>query len=197
MEFIISLISSYRYYGIFFFLLAGCFGPPIPDELLLLVIGYVSFGGTFDFSSVLPLVIAGSLAGTIVNYLVGRFFLYAVKRLKRESSPGLACRMRQAQDLVKRFGPGIVLCSYFLPGLRHWVPVVAGMLKADPAAFGCWAGLGAILWSTAYLTLGYLLARSGVSLPATDSPGLYLAIPGIVFLFLAVWLTRRKFLKSC
>lgn len=178
-------------------MLIGCFGPPIPDELLLMVIGYLSFGGTFDFSLVLPLVIAGSLAGTIVNYLVGRFCLYAAKRLKRERSPRLACRIRQAQDLVKRFGPGIVFCCFFLPGLRHWVPVVAGMLKADPAILGFWAGLGAILWSAAYLTLGYLMAQSGAGLPAADSPGLYLAIPGIAFLLLAVWLTRRKFLKNC
>jgi len=38
---------------------------------------------------------------------------------------------------------------YFLPGLRHWAPVVAGMLKAHPARVGVAAGLGALLWSTA------------------------------------------------
>jgi membrane protein DedA with SNARE-associated domain len=59
------------------------------------------------------------------------------------------------------------LGSYFLPGLRHWVPVVAGLLKAPPIPFGLGAGLGAILWSSAYLALGYLLAEKGVTLPAS------------------------------
>jgi membrane protein DedA with SNARE-associated domain len=192
MEFITDLLSSYGYYGIFLFLVIGCFGPPIPDEILLMVIGYLSFEGTFEFFFSLPVVITGSLAGIILDYLVGRFCLYSVRLVKMQSSRGLALKMRRAQDLVKRFGPGIVVGSYFLPGLRHWVPVMAGLLKAPPGPFGCGAVIGAILWSTAYLALGYLLAKNGVTLPASLGHSPYLAIPGVALIILAVWLTRRK-----
>jgi membrane protein DedA with SNARE-associated domain len=70
--------------------------------------------------------------------------------------------------------------------------VVAGLLKAPPASFGCGAVIGAIFWSTAYLALGYLLAKNGVTLPASLGHSPYLAIPGGALIFLAVWLTRRK-----
>jgi membrane protein DedA with SNARE-associated domain len=174
-------------------LVIGCFGPPFPDEILLIVIGYLSFGGTFDYFFSLLVVTTGSLCGIILDYLVGRFCLYSLRLVKVQSPRRLALKMRRAHDLVKRFGPGIVLGSYFLPGLRHWVPVVAGLLKAPPIPFGLGAGLGAILWSSAYLALGYLLAEKGVTLPASLEHSSYLAIPGLAFFSLAVWLTKRKF----
>jgi len=191
MECITDLLSSARYYGIFLFLISGVFGPPIPDEILLIIIGYWSFGGTFEFFPSLALVITGSLIGTFLNYLVGRFCLYSTRLIKIQNSPRLASKMLGAQNLIKRFGPGIVLGSYFLPGLRHWIPLVAGLLKAPPVSLGFGAGLGSILWSTAYLGLGYFLAKHGVTLPASLEPGFYLAIPGLALIFLAVWLTRR------
>jgi membrane protein DedA with SNARE-associated domain len=192
MECLTDLLSSWGYYGIFLFLVLGCFGPPLPDEILLIAIGYLSFGGTFKFCWSLPVVITGSLSGIILDYLVGRFCLYSIRGVKMQSSRRLALKMRRARDLVQRFGPGLVLGSYFLPGLRHWVPVGAGLLQAPPGPFGLGAGLGAILWSTTYLVLGYLLAVNGVTLSASPGPSPYLAIPGAALILLAVWLTRRK-----
>jgi len=173
-------------------LVIGCFGPPIPDEILLIVIGYLSFGGTFEFFVSLLVVITGSLSGITLDYLVGRFCFYSIRRVKMQSARRLACKMRRARDLVQGFGPSIVVGSYFLPGLRHWVPVAAGLLQAPPGPFGLGAGLGAILWSSAYLSLGYLLAQNRVTLPASLGHSPYLAIPGFALIFLAVWLTRRK-----
>jgi membrane protein DedA with SNARE-associated domain len=193
MEFLTDLLSTWGYCGIFLILLSGVFGPPVPDEILLIMIGYWSFGGTLEFFPSLALVIIGSLAGTCLNYLVGRFCLFSTKLIKLQNSPSLASKMRRARGLVDRFGPSIVLGSYFLPGLRHWVPVAAGLLKAPPVPLGLGAGLGAVLWSTAYLGLGFLLAQNGVTLPASLGRSSYLAIPGIALIFFAVWLTRRKF----
>jgi membrane protein DedA with SNARE-associated domain len=192
MEFIADLLFSWGYWGIFLVLMSGVFGPPIPDEIFLIIIGYWAFGGTLAFFPSLALVITGSLTGTGLNYLVGRFCLYSTRLIKIQNSPALASNLQRAQDLVQRFGPGLFVGSYFLPGLRHWVPVGAGLLQARPGPFGFGAGIGAILWSTAYLALGYWLAQNGVTLPASFGPGPYLAIPGVALIILAVWLTRRK-----
>ena len=192
MEFIINLLSASGYYGIFLILMSGVFGPPIPDEILLIILGYWSFEGTLGFFPSLGLVVVGSLGGTFLNYLVGRFCLYSGRWFKLPSTPRLASKMPRAQSLVERFGPGIVLGCYFLPGLRHWVPVVAGLLEAPPVPFGLAAGLGALLWGTAYLVLGYFLAKSGVTLPTSADDTLFLVIPGVALLLLAVWLAWRK-----
>ncbi|MDD2903183.1 MAG: DedA family protein [Syntrophales bacterium] len=172
--------------------MSGVFGPPIPDEILLIILGYWSFEGTLGFFASLGLVIAGSLGVTMLNYLVGRFCLYSGRWFKLPNSPRLAAKMEKAQGLVKRCGPGIVLGCYFLPGLRHWVPVVAGLLKAPPGLFAGAAGLGAILWGTVYLALGYFLAKHGVTLPTSADAPLFLVIPGVALLFLAVWLAWKK-----
>ncbi|MFZ5453466.1 MAG: DedA family protein [Thermodesulfobacteriota bacterium] len=172
--------------------MSGIFGPPIPDEILLIIIGYWSFEGTFGFFASLGLVVSGCLGGTWLNYLVGRFCLYSGRWFKLPNSPRLAARMQRAQGLVTRFGPGIVLGCFFLPGLRHWVPVVAGLLRAPLVPFGLAAGLGAVLWSTAYLVLGYYLAQNGVALPASADDTLLLVIPGVALILLAVWLAWRK-----
>jgi membrane protein DedA with SNARE-associated domain len=192
MEFITDILSTSRYWGIFLFLLSGVFGPPIPDEILLIMVGYWSFGGTFEFLPTLALVITGSLGGTFLNYLVGRFCFYSARLTKMQNSTPLASKVLGAQDLIKRFGPRIAMGCYFLPGFRHWLPVVAGLCKAHPVRLGIGAGLGALLWSSAYLSLGYLLAKNGVAVPDSLGNSPYLAIPGVVLIFLAVWLTRRN-----
>jgi len=193
MEFITDLLSSWGYSGIFFFLVIGCFGPPIPDEILLMVIGYLAFGGTFELSFSILVVATGSLGGAILNYLLGRFCLYSSRLVKIQRYCRLESKGRRTRELIKRFGPGLVLACFFLPGLRHWVPVGAGMLKAPPAPFGFGAGIGAILWSSAYLTLGYLLAKNGVTMPVSLSHSHYLAIPGAAVIILTVWLIKKRF----
>lgn len=192
MELITDLLSSWGYLGILLIFLSGVFGPPIPDEIFLIMMGYWSFGGTPEFFPSLALAITGSLGGTGLNYGVGRFCGFSAKLLKIQNSPRLAAKVLFAQDLVKRFGPGMVAGCYFLPGLRHWAPLVAGMLKAPPARVGVWAGLGSLLWSSAYLGLGYTLAMKGLALPTSLDPGFYWAIFGVALVLLAVWLARRK-----
>lgn len=194
MELIITeSLSSWGYYGIFLFFVIGCFGPPIPDEILLIVLGYLTFGGAFEFFLVLLVVISGSLGGIVVDYLVGRLCLYSARLAQFRWFRALEPGMRRGQDLVKRCGPGIALGSYFLPGVRHWVPVAAGLMKAPPVSLTCGAGLGAVLWSAAYLYLGYFLAQKGAALPASLSPGPYLAIPGGLLILGMIWLAARKF----
>jgi len=193
MEFITDLLSSWGYYGIFLFLVIGCFGPPIPDEILVIVIGYLAFGETFELSVSLLVVATGSLGGAILNYLFGRFCLYSTRLAKVRSHCRLESQVERARELIQRFGSGLVLGCFFLPGLRHWVPVGAGMLKAPPAPLGFGAVIGAILWSSAYLALGYLLAKNGVSVPVSLSPGHYLAITGSVVIILSIWLLAKKF----
>jgi membrane protein DedA with SNARE-associated domain len=192
MEAITDLLCSSGYLGIFLVLSSGIFGPPIPDEIFLIVIGYWSFEGAFAFLPSLALATTGGLGGTAVNYLVGRCCIFSARLIKIQNSPRLAAKLMDAQVLFQRFGPGIILGCYFLPGLRHWAPLVAGMLKAPPARVGLWAALGALLWSTAYLALGYTLARKGLALPTSLDPDFYWVLFGVALVLLAVWLAWRK-----
>ena len=190
---ILNFLYAAKYWGIFGFFLIGVFGPPFPDEFLLILIGYLSWEGSLDFLSSLGVISAGSVGGIMVDYLLGRFSLYFFRQIKVPRARRLARRVKGVQDLVKLYGSGLVVCSYFLPGLRHLVPLAAGMLQVRPALVGVGAGCGALLWSVAYLSLGYLLASRGVSGPAAVPPSLYLALPGAAFLLLTVWLLKRKY----
>jgi hypothetical protein len=65
-------ISAHGYWGIFFLLMLGIFGLPIPDEPLLVLSGYLISRGKLHPAGVFLASFCGSAVGISVSYLLGR-----------------------------------------------------------------------------------------------------------------------------
>lgn len=132
----------------------GIFGLPIPDELLLIVAGGMVRRGELPGPATLVAAVAGSATGLTLSYALGRLGTRLLHRL-----PSFDGRtLDRAQAWFKRFGQWLLVFSCFVPGIRHVAAVAAG---AGPLAFRtfCVYGyLGAAVWSTAFLAIGYYAA---------------------------------------
>ncbi|CAM5536082.1 DedA family protein OS=Lysinibacillus sphaericus OX=1421 GN=LS41612_15585 PE=3 SV=1 [Lysinibacillus sphaericus] len=71
MTFIDQLIENYGYTAIFIILALGLFSLPIPDELMVLLVGYFTKIGLLHYSFSLLAVFSGSLIGMLVSYVLG------------------------------------------------------------------------------------------------------------------------------
>ena len=65
-------ITNYGYVGIFFLLIFGIIGLPIPDEWLLVISGYLAFKNVLGLFPTLLIAAMGSAGGLTVSYLLGR-----------------------------------------------------------------------------------------------------------------------------
>ena len=66
-------IGRYGYGAIFALLMLGIVGLPVPDETLLIFVGYLSFNGTLRLEPAVVSAFLGSVCGVSVSYALGRF----------------------------------------------------------------------------------------------------------------------------
>src|SRR6266566_847734 len=69
---VVQWITDYGYFGIFFLLIFGIIGLPIPDGWLLVIWGYLAFKNVLGLFPTLAIAALGGAWGLTVGYYVGR-----------------------------------------------------------------------------------------------------------------------------
>jgi membrane protein DedA with SNARE-associated domain len=157
MEFVTYFVTNYGYLAIFLLLLPGALGIPIPDELLLTFTGYLALRGELRLIPAMAVAVSGAVLGITLDYWVGRA---AGARLSGESGAFFRLRpdkFKSLQEWLGRGGGWRLCLGYFLPGVRHWVAIAAGITKFPLSGFTRFAYLGVLAWSLVYILLGYFL----------------------------------------
>lgn len=135
-------------------LLVGFFLPG--DSLLFLV-------GALVASHVIALPLAvvalgafiAAVAGDQVGYLIGRH--YGPRIFSRPESRLFApSHAERAQRFFDRYGPRAVIIARFVPVVRTFVPVVAGIGRMPRGRFTVYNVVGALLWTGGIVTAGAL-----------------------------------------
>jgi membrane protein DedA with SNARE-associated domain len=149
-------IGRYGYGAIFALLTLGIVGLPVPDETLLIFVGYLSFKGTLRLEPAVATAFLGSASGISLSYALGRFVgLPALRRV----GPLIHLRpehLAQVHHWVERWGKYSLLLAYFIPGYRHVAALAMGASLLNPAVFARYAYTGALIWSASFIGLGYL-----------------------------------------
>jgi membrane protein DedA with SNARE-associated domain len=133
--------------------------PPIPSEAILPLAGYGVFRGTLAFVPAVLAATAGSLAGAVILYLLGR---YGGRPVLLRWGPLLRLderRLDRADAWFDRHGPKVVFFGRFLPGLRSVVSIPAGMSEMPWRTFVPLTCAGSALWNLALVGAGALLGR--------------------------------------
>jgi membrane protein DedA with SNARE-associated domain len=180
METAYCFIARYEYIAIFLLLMVGIFGIPLPDEILVTFIGYLICQGEMRFWPAALAVIAGGILGISVNYLVGRAVGGRLCRGLRYFFPVKPEKLDQVTAWLGRSGGLVLFLSYFLPGVRHWATVGAGVVKLPPAVCALCAYPAVVLWSLAFLFLGYHLSQDGRCISQNLAP--YLQVMSVVII---------------
>jgi membrane-associated protein len=108
------------------------------------------------YSFILLLVIVASVLGNIVGYWFG----YKTGPLIYERKESLLFRKKhllRAQDFYNKNGKGTIFLAKFLPILRTFAPIVAGIVKMHKPTFILYNILGSIAWVCSMMLGGYFL----------------------------------------
>lgn len=154
MAFIEQLIENYGYLAIFTVLALGLFSLPVPDEVMVLLVGYLTKTGLLHYSFSFIAVFLGSLIGMLVSYglgkRVGRPFLDWLGKWVKSSGKWSG----KAEGWIGKYGTPAIIVSYFIPGMRHFAGYFCGMSHMSLKTYTLFAGASALLWSLLFLSVG-------------------------------------------
>jgi membrane protein DedA with SNARE-associated domain len=159
METALQLVSQYGDFALFFLLIFGIIGLPVPDETLLTFAGYLIFKGHLHFPTTLAAAFAGSVCGITGSYVIGRTGgLFVIHKYGRyvHITPERLDYVHAWFERVGRFG---LFFGYFIPGIRHFTAIIAGTSALEFPVFAVFAYSGALVWVSTFLTLGYFLGE--------------------------------------
>jgi membrane protein DedA with SNARE-associated domain len=132
----------------------------VPGESLVLASGFFAHQGILELDAVMAAAAAGAIAGDNIGYFLGAR-LGREWLLRRGSRFGLRKRrLAQVEAFFQRQGPRAVFVGRFIGFARALVPFVAGASRMSYRRFFVADALGAVLWTAAFVTLGYVLGAS-------------------------------------
>ncbi len=155
MESLLAWLAHYGYPGLFVLLMLGIAGLPIPDETLLVFCGYLIFRGRLQFPLTFIFGFAGSLCGISLSYFLGR--RYGLRVISRFAGNSY---LESTSRWFHRIGYWLLTICYFVPGVRHFAALVAGMSLLPFRTFALYAYPGAAVWVATFLTVGYIFGES-------------------------------------
>ena len=138
-------------------LLIGFF---LPGDSLLVTAGLLSAQPRFGLNLWLigVLLTFAAIIGNSVGYAIGRFT--GPRLFTRDDSLLFKKKhLYRAQTLYERHGGQILVLARFMPIVRTFVPVVAGMAQMKYRAYTAYNVLGAVAWIWSMLFIGYFLGR--------------------------------------
>jgi membrane-associated protein len=147
-------------------LFAGFF---LPGDALLFVTGiysdqivtaalFPSHNEWVDLGILWLLITSAGVIGNFVGYWFGRKsgpFLYE----RKDSFFFKKKHLMQAHDFYERNGGGAIIIARFVPFIRTFAPIVAGIVKMERKKFAYYNLLGCILWVGSMLLGGHFLQR--------------------------------------
>jgi membrane protein DedA with SNARE-associated domain len=195
MEWITTWIATYGYVAIFFLLMLGIVGLPIPDETIMVYCGFLISKGTLNPVGVAIAAVAGSWCGITVSYFLGRTLGVGVVHRFGKYMHVTDERLEKVNEWFRKAGHWTLFIGYYIAGVRHFTALVAGTSRLNFGTFALYAWSGGLVWVGIFLTLGYYLGEKWqVIADAIHRDLLWasLGILGLVGIVLLIRWKRRK-----
>ncbi len=159
---LLYLIKSFGYLGVWGIIFAESgllIGFFLPGDSLLFTAGFLSSQGFLD----LHLLILGSficaVLGDNVGYVTGHRF---GRRLFNRSDSWMFHKKHlvRAQSFYAKHGRKTIILARFMPIIRTFAPIVAGLGAMKYRTFVAYNVIGGLVWTFSIIVLGFFLGRS-------------------------------------
>ena len=131
--------------------------PFLPGDSLLFAAGTFAALGSLDVWVLWVIIFVAAVLGDTVNYWIGskigpRAFKQDMRFLKREY-------LDKTQVFYDKHGGKTIILARFVPIVRTFAPFVAGVGTMDYRRFFTFNVVGAFLWTTIFVFLGYFFGN--------------------------------------
>jgi membrane-associated protein len=140
------------------FIETGLLFPLLPGDSLLFTGGLLAAGGTLNIWTLVIAVPLVAIAGDQCAYFIGRRIGPAL--FTKEDSRFFKRRyVTESHEFFERHGPFTIILARFVPVVRTFTPVIAGVSKMRYPVFLGFDIVGGIAWGAGVTLLGYFLGN--------------------------------------
>ena len=165
---------------------------PVPSEVVMPPLGFLVQQGKYGWTEAIMATSIGSLAGSLFSYWlgavggkplamkVGKWFLINEEHLD------LSTRW------FTKYGSATVFVCRFIPVVRHFISIPAGMAKMNLWKFSLYTVIGATLWNSVLLYLGYWLKDNWKIIEKYRTPIDVVIVVGLILCAVAWYYMHMK-----
>lgn len=188
---LIQQLGALSYIGVFIIALLANMVIPVPEEITLLTLGYLSATGAFHVVLIIPIIMLGLFLSDCVIY----FFSYRGSKFIKKFYD----KIFHDTDILDMSGKSLertILFSRFLAYLRFLAPFLSGYHKFSLKRFFKLEMISLVLYVTIYIMLGYFL-RNQIERMFTGINKIehVLAVIGILLLIGVIFFLLKKYIK--
>jgi membrane protein DedA with SNARE-associated domain len=148
-------LESFTYIGLFLILFLCGLGIPIPEDIPLVIGGYLAYQGLTHYPQTVFIGILGVMIGDLTLYSIGRRWGTGIINHHRFNWLFTVKRMAKAQWYLRQYGKRTIFFARFLSGVRGCVYMTAGALKMNAFDFFLMDFLAALLSVPIFVYIGY------------------------------------------
>lgn len=178
------------YPGLSFLMALESMIAPIPSEAVMPFAGFLVTTGEFSLTGAVLASSAGTLIGSWLSYWMGRLGGYP---LVERFGKYLLLDKQHLDATVRWFekrGEITILVSRFIPVVRHFISIPAGVARMNGLRFSIYTLIGGTIWNTFLLVVGMKLReRWDVVQHYSHAADVVVVIAILGF---GVWFVRRQ-----
>ena len=157
MHHITAWLAHYGYWVLFIAPTMELIAVPLPGETLMTYCGLLVQQGRLNWGLSILVASSGVITGITIAYCVGYylgapFFKKYGKYVHLDEE-----RISHVDRWFERYGEGVLLVSYYIPGVRHLSGYFAGITRISYRKFALFAYPGAVIWVSVFISLGRAL----------------------------------------
>lgn len=152
--------------GLFLFSEVGLFlGFFLPGDTLLIAAGIYAKEGKLNIAAVMIVAAIAATAGDSTAYMIGR---HVGRRFfkKKDSVLFDPEHVAKAEKFYDKYGPKTLLVAHFLPVVRTFTPLLAGVAHMPYRRFLMFDAIGDSFWAVSVSLVGYYI---GSRIPGIDN----------------------------
>ncbi|MGA9749673.1 MAG: VTT domain-containing protein [Nocardioides sp.] len=178
------------------FIECGLLFPILPGDSLLFSVGLFvhrseagQAGIDYGIVSVCVILSLSAFLGNVVGYEIGRAL---GEPLQERGGRFLKKKyFDQTHAFFERYGARALVLGRFVPIVRTFITVVAGIGKMDRRHFFVWSFVGAVLWATGLTLLGYFLGGIELLQHNIEAAVLVIVFISVLPMVVEYWRHRR------
>ena len=171
------------------FIESGVLFPFLPGDSLLFTAGLLHQQLQLTLPVLIGVVAAAAIAGDQIGYMLGRTF--GRRWFKDDARILKTAHLTTTEEFFRRHGSAAVVLARFVPMVRTFAPLSAGIARYEYKYFALWNVVGALAWAASVTLLGTWLGHFDIIAKNIDVIAVVMVlvsvVPGLVQL-----LRRRR-----
>lgn len=163
-EHLIMTFGPWALWGVALIVFAECgLFSLLPGDSLLFTVGMFVAMGVIDHSLVFVCVVLtlAAILGNVVGYWIGRLIGPPLFK-PRQGFMGKVFNPKyvdMTHEFFEHYGPRALILARFVPMVRTFVTLVAGVGRMEFRKFILYTGIGGLVWASGVTVLGYYLGQ--------------------------------------